>query len=94
MDLARLFKILLPVVLLMLLLTVFGERGLVKAYHLANERDEIRSKIQKLRRENQYLRGELSAIRGDKHYIEDIARRELGFVKAGETVYRFRDESR
>jgi len=90
----RLLKIVLPVVILTGLLTVFGERGLIKAYRFANERDEIRAKIDKLRRENQYLRGELASLRSDKHYIEDMARRELGFVREGETVYRFRDDAR
>lgn len=90
----KLLKIVLPVVMITLLLTVFGERGLIKANQLVNERDEIRARIEKLRRENQYLRGELTGLRSDRHYIEDIARRELGFVRQGETVYRFRDESR
>lgn len=88
----KLLKIVLPVVILTGLLTVFGERGLIKAYRLANERDEIRGKVEKLRRENQYLRGELASLRSDRHYIEDMARRELGLVREGETVYRFRGE--
>ena len=89
----RLLKIVLPIVIITGLLTVFGERGLVKAYRLSNERDEIRTKVEKLGRENQYLRGELAALRSDHHYIEDMARKELGLVREGETVYRFRDES-
>ena len=88
----RMLKIILPIVIITGLLTVFGERGLIKAYRLANERDEIRAKVEKLRRENQYLRGELASLRSDKHYIEDMARRELGLVREGETVYRFREE--
>ncbi len=90
----KLLKIVIPVVMITLLLTVFGERGLIKAYQLTNERDEIRARVEKLRRENQYLRGELTSLRNDRHYIEDMARRELGFVRLGETVYRFRDEAR
>lgn len=88
----KLLKILLPVVVLILLFTVFGERGLVKAHYFANERNEIAARIEKLRRENQYLRGELKALRHDRHYVEDIARRELGFVREGEIVYRFRED--
>jgi len=88
----RLLKVVLPIVILTGLLTLFGERGLVKAYRLANERDEIKSKVEKLRRENQYLRGELSDLRSDRRYIENIARKDFGFVREGETVYRFRGE--
>jgi cell division protein FtsB len=88
----RLLKIILPVMLLTGLLTVFGERGLLKAYRLTNERDDIRAKVEKLSRENQYLRGELSSLRGDRRYIENIARKDLGLVREGETVYRFRGE--
>lgn len=90
----RLLKIVLPVVILTGLLTVLGERGLIKAYRLVNERDDIRAKVGKLKRENQYLRGELSALRNDRRYIEDIARKDFGLVREGETVYRFRDETR
>jgi cell division protein FtsB len=90
----RLLKIVLPIVIITGLLAVFGERGLIKAYQMANERDGIRKRIEKLRRENQYLKGELAALGSDRRYIEDIARKELGFLREGETVYRFRDESR
>lgn len=90
----RLLKIVLPIVIITGILTIFGERGLIKAYRLSSERDEIRVKVEKLRRENQYLRGELASLRSDRHYVEDMARRELGFVREGETVYRFRDEAR
>lgn len=90
----RLLKIVLPVVIITGLLSIFSERGLVKAYRLTKEKDMIKTKVEKLKRENQYLRGELASLRSDKHYIEDMARKELGFVREGETVYRFRDESR
>lgn len=88
----RLLKIILPVLILTALLSVFGERGLIRAYRLTNERDDIRTKVEKLRRESQYLRGELSALKSDKRYVENIARKDLGLVREGETVYRFRGE--
>ena len=88
----KLLKIILPVMLLTGLLTVFGERGLIKAYRLTSERDDIRAKVKKLRKENQFLRGELSSLRNDRRYVENIARKDLGLVRVGETVYRFRGE--
>ena len=88
----RLLKIVLPVLILTALLTVFGERGIIKAYRLTSERDDIRAKVEKLRKENQFLRGELSSLRNDRRYVENIARKDLGLVREGETVYRFRGE--
>lgn len=88
----KLLKVVLPIVIITGLLTVFGERGLVKAYRLTSERDDIRAKVAKLQRENQYLRGELTSLRSDRRYVEDIARKDLGLVREGETVYRFRGE--
>jgi len=88
----RLLKIVLPVLILTAILTVFGERGLIKAYRLTSERDDIRAKVEKLRKENQFLRGELSSLRNDRRYVENIARKDLGLVREGETVYRFRGE--
>lgn len=88
----KLLKVVLPIVIITGLLTVFGERGLVKAYRLTTERDDIRAKVEKLKRENQYLRGELTSLRSDRRYVENIARKDLGLVREGETVYRFRGE--
>lgn len=88
----KLLKLVVPIVLITGILTVFGERGLTKAYKLTRERDEIRAKIEKQKRENQYLRGELASLRSDRRYIENIARKDLGLVREGETVYRFRGE--
>jgi cell division protein FtsB len=38
---------------------------------------------------NSALRQEIKSLRSDRRYIEDIARRELGMVKADELVYQF-----
>lgn len=84
-------KITFFILILTIYWTVFGEKGLMRAYRMAKERDNINARIEKLRRENQYLKNELSGLRNDRHYIEDIARRELGYVREGETVYRFKE---
>lgn len=88
----KLLKIILPVMVLVGILTVFGDRGLINAYKLKNERNDIMAKVEKLKRENRYLRGELSALRSDRRYVENIARKDLGLVREGETVYRFKGE--
>ena len=73
----------------MLLLAVFGGRGLMQIYHLKEEREKIRSVNARLREENQKLAEQIQRMKHNKKEIEKIAREELGLVKKGELVYKF-----
>ncbi|AAR35191.1 septum formation initiator family protein [Geobacter sulfurreducens] len=76
-------------ILFILYFTVFGERGLLRIYHLSNERDQIRQKVGVVRDENEKLKREIEALKSDRRYLESIARKDFGLVRPNEIVYQF-----
>ena len=72
--------------------TMFGDRGIFHLLRLKKEVVRIKDGNAKLEEENQRLKEEVKRLRQDKRYIEEIARKELGMVKEGETVYHFSND--
>jgi cell division protein FtsB len=87
--------ILIPILLLisiMAFFTVFGDKGLLRAYRLKKELQSIERENKKLEQENEKLREEIKRLDDktyDPKYIEMLAREELGLVKKGEIVFEF-----
>ena len=85
-------RILIPILVLvsvMIFFAFFGDKGLLQVYRLRKELKEIERVNMELQRENERLRAEIDNLRTNKKYIEELARRELGLVRKGETVYQF-----
>ena len=71
------------------LLTIFGDRGLIRVYKLSKERDSIKNYNEKIKAENTAMKEEMELLKNDDKYIELIARKELGMVGRNELVYQF-----
>jgi cell division protein FtsB len=69
--------------------TVFGERGLLRIYHLNKERQEVQLRLEALKNENMKLVREVDALKNDRRYLESIARRDFGMVRKNEIIYQF-----
>lgn len=69
--------------------TVFGERGLLRINHLHRDRDEMQQRYLELKRENDKLKREITALQSDRRYLESIARRDFGLVRSNEVIYQF-----
>lgn len=76
-------------ILFILFFTVFGERGLLRIYHLSKDRQELQKKADTLRSENENLKREIEALKTDRRYLESIARKDFGLVRPNEVIYRF-----
>jgi len=90
---------LLSVVLLLASVTVtasalVGEHGIPHLIGLRAEREDIGRTAFALLEENARLRDELRRLKKDDLYLEQLARRQLGLVRPGEIVYRFRRSTR
>ena len=85
----RLLLLILVSLLILGILTFFGEKGILHLLRLHKELVRIKEKNMKLEGDNQKLREEVKRLQTDKRYIEEIARRELGMVKEGEIIYQF-----
>ena len=71
------------------LLTIFGDRGLIRVYKLSKERDSIKNYNEKIKAENTAMKEEMELLKTDDKYIELIARKELGMIGTNELVYQF-----
>jgi len=85
----RLLLLVLIALLILGILTFFGEKGILHLLRLRKEVARIKEKNIKLEEENQNLREEVKRLLSDKRYIEEIARKELGMVKEEEIIYQF-----
>lgn len=77
------------IILFILFFTVFGERGVLRIYHLSQEKESILKKAEQVRTENEQLKREIEALKSDKRYLESIARKEFGLVRSNEIIYQF-----
>lgn len=66
--------------------------GFVRQSELAKEKQKLEAEIEVLQDENRVLRQKLERLQSDPGYVEDEARRKLGLIKPGETVYRLSEE--
>lgn len=67
----------------------FGERGFIHLYRMEKERQAYLEKIQKLENDNRKLMEQVKRLQNDEDYIETMARKELGFIKDNEIIFRF-----
>jgi cell division protein FtsB len=76
-------------ILFILFFTVFGERGLLRIYHLSKDRLELQKKAEELKAGNDRMKREVEALKSDRRYLESIARRDFGLVRPNEVIYQF-----
>jgi cell division protein FtsB len=82
-------RYIIPLLLLMGLLIVFGDKGLTDYLSLRGKLAVLQESNKKMVNENNSLKEQILLLRHDSRYIETIARNELGMVKQGDIVYRF-----
>jgi cell division protein FtsB len=85
----KMYVIPLLAIALILYFTVFGDRGLLRIYHLNKERREVQLRLDTLKNENLKLVREVDALKNDRRYLESIARRDFGMVRKNEVIYQF-----
>jgi cell division protein FtsB len=70
---------------------IIGDRGLLDTLRARRQYDDLSASIARLRHENARLREEARRLKEDPDAIEELARRELGLIKPGETLFIVRD---
>jgi len=68
-----------------------GERGLLAMLRARQEYDQLAATISRVRRDNARLQDEARRLREDPLAIEEVARRDLGLIKAGEKMFIIKD---
>ena len=77
-------------IVLAALVTYLYIDGIERFYKLYLENEKTKAKIEEIAYENRSLEMEIDALKNDKLYIERVAREELGMIKEGEKIYRFK----
>lgn len=76
------------VLVLFLLSSVFGDRGLVQLMHLQSEQLQLEQVAFGLQRRNHELQRRIDRLESDDRYLERLTRERLGLAKKDELIYR------
>jgi len=90
-KLVRLFLASLFIIGSVVVWLAFGQHGFIHLYRVGKERQACEQRIKKLVEENQALFDEIQRLRTDPEYVEHVVRKELGFVRENEIIYRFQE---
>lgn len=77
------------IIALLLLWVIFSPYGLIKYKAVRAELQEINRENSDLKAQNDGLREEITKIKKDPQYLEEVARNELGFLKRNELLFQF-----
>jgi len=77
-----------------LFFTVFGDKGLLRIYELKQDKTKIDARLVDTRNENEKLKREILALKGDRRFLESIARKDFGLVRSNEVIYQFPQEKK
>jgi cell division protein FtsB len=80
-------------VLFLLYQTLFGRQGLWEIYQLNGYYRQLAGEIVRLEEENKELQRQIEQLRRLPFQIEKTAREELGLVRPGDVVYKFKQRS-
>ena len=84
------FRIILVLAAVSLVVYLFA-REVSHVYALHQENERVKMQGEELQKTNDELRKKIELIKTDKAYMEKIIRDELGMIKTGEKIYRFKE---
>jgi len=76
--------LLILVALVVIVLSLVGDKGLIELGHLQGEEQRISEEIQALKKEKLEWYGKIASLQKNRTYVETFARERLGFIKKGE----------
>jgi cell division protein FtsB len=79
---------------LVLLWDIVGPFGLWKLHRMKKERERIYMSVMEIDKRNTALEEQIKRLKGDPEYQEYIVRRELGWVRDNEILYKFLNEEK
>jgi cell division protein FtsB len=85
---------LLVLVIGFLFLTIHGYEGMRQIHQLAQKREGLIRDNQELNKKNEALYREITRLKQDPLYLEEVARKEFGLVKPNEIIFFIDDENK
>lgn len=74
--------------LVMLIYIILGSHGALDLIYLEKERDILSETNKKIFEKNLFFYREIDRLKNDQKYIEDVARKELGYIGKDEIIIR------
>ena len=75
-------------------LTIHGYQGMQQIQQLAQKREGLIRDNQELNKKNETLYREITRLKQDPLYLEEVARKEFGLVKPNEIIFFIDDEKK
>lgn len=86
----HIFRVILILAVVSFLVYLFA-REISQVYALHKENDKVKLEGKELEMANNDLKKKIELIKTDKVFMEKVIREELGMIKAGEKIYRFKE---
>ncbi len=67
--------------------------GLVAFFNKRSEKKQLEREIIQLKEENAELKNSINRLKNDPQYLEEVARKEYGFLRKNERVFNFPDKN-
>lgn len=74
-------------------LLLFGPNGLWQLYKIHAKTKELEQLIAEKNKENKQLEKQITRLKNDPAYQEEMARKELGWVRENEIIYQFESKN-
>ncbi len=81
--------IIIPVLFLLAVWSVIGPFGIWKLEKIKTARDQLKIENEDKIKTNAQMEQDINKLKSDQNYQKQIIRRDLGYVKNGEIVYKF-----
>jgi cell division protein FtsB len=81
---------LIVVIVLLLVVTLPGEKGIIRGYQLHRELTALKKNTIALEQENAALTREATMLRDNMTYIENVIVKDLNLVRPGDTIVVFK----
>jgi cell division protein FtsB len=69
---------------------LFGDKGYKELRHLRAAHERLRQSNARLTQENLQVYRTIDRLKNDPLYVENVARRELGMIRADELIFTFK----
>ena len=89
----KIFGLFLIIVLLLIYMTIFGNKGLIYRIDLESEKKQLEEELQTEINKGEELQKEINELNNSESKIEKVAREKYGLTKEGEQIYRIKVDS-
>lgn len=89
----KIFALFLIIVLLLIYMTIFGNKGLIYRIDLEAEKNQLEDDLQTEIKKGEDLQEEINELNNSESKIEKVAREKYGLTKEGEQIYRIKVDS-